>query len=273
MMKMFEMMGSGILIRGFSTLAVVVTLGSAEAQNAEPKSFAEFAQSAGKEGNTPAGLSDLLQSLWYSKAGQWEKAHEIAQDIKTPQGSWVHGFLHREEGDLSNAGYWYRQAGKTRPEGISIADEWSDIAQELWNGEKGAKPGMEVMTSSKGIVAKAVAAAKEEEGAWDTVLRQNGKELLRIGNARPISIDPSGKTLLLVDAAADDSCRHFLISLEALGPIPPMGKRVSIGGRYVSRHEWSKDGASLTLHASEQEKAMPTTLKVADFLTGKAAEK
>jgi hypothetical protein len=266
MMKTLGVTARGAVRRSFSCLALVVMLGSAEA---EPKSFAEYAQSATKEGQYPAELSDLLRSLWYSKAGQWEKAHEIAQDIKTPHGSWVHGFLHREEGDLGNAGYWYRRAGMTRPEGISIADEWCDIAQELWNLEKGAKPGMEVMTASKGMVAKAVACEKVEEGAWDTVLRQNGKELLRITNARPISFDPSGKTLLLMDAAADDSCRHFLISLEALGPIAAMGKRVSVGGRFVSRHEWSADGASLTLHAPEQEKAAPLTVKVADFLTGK----
>lgn len=60
----------------------------------------------------PEGLSPALKALWYAAKGNWDRAHRMAQDISTPDGSWVHAHLHREEGDDWNAGYWYRQAGQ-----------------------------------------------------------------------------------------------------------------------------------------------------------------
>src|SRR6266851_724611 len=60
----------------------------------------------------PAGLSLALQALWWAEKGDWQKAHECAQAQEDAAGAWVHAHLHREEGDLANAGYWYRRAGK-----------------------------------------------------------------------------------------------------------------------------------------------------------------
>lgn len=60
----------------------------------------------------PAGLTPALQALWWDARGDWERAHASAQDDESPAGSWVHALLHRREGDLSNAGYWYRRAGR-----------------------------------------------------------------------------------------------------------------------------------------------------------------
>jgi hypothetical protein len=60
----------------------------------------------------PAGLSLALQALWWAEKGDWEKAHECAQAQEDAAGAWVHAHLHRQEGDLANAGYWYRRAGK-----------------------------------------------------------------------------------------------------------------------------------------------------------------
>lgn len=61
----------------------------------------------------PSDYSEALQALWHAHRGDWEKAHNVAQDISGTEGSWVHACLHREEGDLSNARYWYTRAGKT----------------------------------------------------------------------------------------------------------------------------------------------------------------
>jgi len=58
---------------------------------------------------------EALQSLWYDAKGNWEASHDIAQDMHNTMGSWLHGYLHRKEGDEFNAGYWYRQAGKSFP--------------------------------------------------------------------------------------------------------------------------------------------------------------
>ena len=78
----------------------------------------------------PADLSPLLKALWYEGKGDWDAAHNIAQDINTKEGSWIHAYLHRVEGDLGNASYWYHRAGKSIATG-NLKDEWASIVQEL----------------------------------------------------------------------------------------------------------------------------------------------
>jgi hypothetical protein len=78
----------------------------------------------------PAGVSGVLEALWHERRGDWDRAHEIAQDIAGPDGSWVHAYLHRREGDLSNAAYWYRHAGKPVARG-NLDDEWRAIVEVL----------------------------------------------------------------------------------------------------------------------------------------------
>ena len=60
----------------------------------------------------PRELPPLVEALWWDAHGAWERAHTIAQDVEGREGAWVHAYLHRREGDESNAGYWYRSAGK-----------------------------------------------------------------------------------------------------------------------------------------------------------------
>ena len=78
----------------------------------------------------PAGLSPAVEALWHERHGAWDLAHKIAQDIPGPEGAWVHAYLHRREGDESNAAYWYRQAGKPVMRG-SLDDEWRAMAEAL----------------------------------------------------------------------------------------------------------------------------------------------
>lgn len=78
----------------------------------------------------PDGVGDLLHSLWYDGKGDWEKAHNIAQDIDNTEGSWVHAYLHRKEGDEWNAGYWYRRAGKPFCNG-SLDTEWNQLVKHF----------------------------------------------------------------------------------------------------------------------------------------------
>lgn len=78
----------------------------------------------------PPGLSNALLAMWYDGKDNWEKAHNIAQDIGTADGSWIHAYLHRKEGDESNASYWYRRAGKRKP-AVSLEQEWEEIAEAL----------------------------------------------------------------------------------------------------------------------------------------------
>ena len=78
----------------------------------------------------PPAVSPLLLSLWHDGRGDWETAHRIAQDVETPDGAWVHAYLHRKEGDLSNAAYWYRRAQKPQPR-MPLDQEWEQIARTL----------------------------------------------------------------------------------------------------------------------------------------------
>ena len=77
-------------------------------------------------GSAPPALKPVLLALWHDARGDWERAHEVAQDVPDPDGAWVHAYLHRKEGDPSNAAYWYRRAGKPVAD-TSLADEWEAI--------------------------------------------------------------------------------------------------------------------------------------------------
>ena len=78
----------------------------------------------------PPGLDLVLQTLWWDAQGDWKKAHECAQEETSATGSRVHAYLHRVEGDLANAGYWYNRAGKPPATGTTAA-EWESLAVEL----------------------------------------------------------------------------------------------------------------------------------------------
>jgi len=82
----------------------------------------------------PKQLSDILKSLWWDKKGDWDRAHSIAQEIPTTMGSAVHAYLHREEGVLWNADYWYRRAGRKRPE-VPLDAEWQHLVEEILDAE------------------------------------------------------------------------------------------------------------------------------------------
>ncbi|HET8996151.1 MAG TPA: hypothetical protein VFN42_05740 [Acetobacteraceae bacterium] len=81
----------------------------------------------------PPGSSLALQTLWWDAKGDWNRAHACAQQDEGPTGSAVHAYLHRKEGDLSNAGYWYRRAGRPVFAG-TLNDEWTALAEELLPG-------------------------------------------------------------------------------------------------------------------------------------------
>ncbi|MBK9016180.1 MAG: hypothetical protein IPM82_20120 [Saprospiraceae bacterium] len=81
-----------------------------------------------KSSPTPPTDNLLLAALWHDAQGDWEAAHNIAQDIHTRDGSWLHAYLHRKEGDLWNAGYWYRQAGKSIATG-TLELEWEELVK------------------------------------------------------------------------------------------------------------------------------------------------
>jgi hypothetical protein len=82
----------------------------------------------------PQKLDGVLLALWWDGKGEWEKAHEIAQDVSNADGAWVHAYLHRKEGDVGNAAYWYRTAGRDIARG-DHRREWEGIVGELLSRE------------------------------------------------------------------------------------------------------------------------------------------
>lgn len=90
-----------------------------------------FLATIDSEPEPPVGISGELAALWHAKAGNWDRAHEIAQDIPSSMGSRIHGLLHAIEGDFGNSGYWYHRAGKTPIRKDEIDLEWRRIAGEL----------------------------------------------------------------------------------------------------------------------------------------------
>jgi hypothetical protein len=91
--------------------------------------MAEF--KASLPGVAPApDLAAALAALWWAAKGNWDRAHSIAQDEANADAAWVHAYLHRVEGDLGNAAYWYRQAGKPVATD-AIETEWERMVLAL----------------------------------------------------------------------------------------------------------------------------------------------
>lgn len=80
----------------------------------------------------PDALPPALQALWWDAKGDWDRAHTEAQRADSAAGDWVHAYLHRKEGDVGNAGYWYARAGKPAVgASVSLEREWASIASAL----------------------------------------------------------------------------------------------------------------------------------------------
>jgi hypothetical protein len=78
----------------------------------------------------PQVLSAPLRALWLDGKGDWDGAHETVSDPDTADGARVHAYLHRKEGDLSNARYWYGRAGAAPFTG-SLDEQWESVARAL----------------------------------------------------------------------------------------------------------------------------------------------
>ena len=88
----------------------------------------EFRQRVDRAPEPPPKLDPCLRALGLGRRGEWDASHDLVNDIDTSLGSWIHAWLHRVEGDLSNAGYWYRLAD--RPQATSdIETEWNELVE------------------------------------------------------------------------------------------------------------------------------------------------
>lgn len=93
--------------------------------------YKEFKESIRLPGPPPT-LTVYQQALWYDANGNWNKSHELIQDLDDPYAAWIHAYLHRKDGDHSNASYWYARAGKPAVS-CSPSDEWEQLATHFAN--------------------------------------------------------------------------------------------------------------------------------------------
>lgn len=94
-----------------------------------PNDFDAFAESL-RADQPPAAWPEGLRALWYDGKGDWEAAHQLAQDMPGTTGSWIHAYLHRKEGDRWNAGYWYDRAGRPFPT-LTLEEEFQAMVRLL----------------------------------------------------------------------------------------------------------------------------------------------
>ncbi|WP_299536393.1 hypothetical protein [Ulvibacterium sp.] len=98
-----------------------------------PKDYIEFESSLSNR-EVHGDWPESLKALWHDAKGDWGASHDIAQEMHTDMGSWIHGYLHRKEGDEWNAGYWYRRAGKPFPQ-VSLEEEFKGIVEFILQQE------------------------------------------------------------------------------------------------------------------------------------------
>jgi len=91
--------------------------------------LAEF-KHAVSQPKPPSNLAPPLEALWWAAKDDWDKAHGIVMKQDSRAAAWVHAYLHRVEGDLDNAGYWYRKAQRPAESG-PLPKEWDAIAAAL----------------------------------------------------------------------------------------------------------------------------------------------
>jgi hypothetical protein len=91
--------------------------------------FDDFRESLQRDG-PPRALDHALTALWWDAKGDWKTAHESAQQDESPRAAWVHAYLHRKEGDPSNAAYWYKRVGRPAST-LPLDGEWEEIARDM----------------------------------------------------------------------------------------------------------------------------------------------
>ena len=94
----------------------------------------EFKSTIGRD-TPPPGLDPFLKALWLEAHGDWDGAHRTVQDLRTPAAAWVHAYLHRKEGDASNAAYWYARSEREMSR-VTFDEEWDQIVEELLASSK-----------------------------------------------------------------------------------------------------------------------------------------
>ena len=77
--------------------------------------------------------AQLITALQRDRDGDWDGAHRIVQRMDNADANWIHAYLHRKEGVLWNARYWYRRVNKPLPE-YALEQEWQELYDHITRG-------------------------------------------------------------------------------------------------------------------------------------------
>ncbi|QES91024.1 hypothetical protein E0W69_018615 [Rhizosphaericola mali] len=91
--------------------------------------FSSFLQSLNNHQPTE-DFSAELQALWWIRKDQWNIAHDMVQNLSSKNAALIHALLHKIEGDIWNANYWYANANSNNPN-ISIEKEWENLVKKI----------------------------------------------------------------------------------------------------------------------------------------------
>jgi hypothetical protein len=100
--------------------------------NEQDRSIPRFIDSLAAA-DPPPGLGPLAQALWHDASGAWDRAHAIVQKEAGHEAAAIHAYLHRKEGDLANADYWYARAARSRP-AVALEQEWRALVEAVLAG-------------------------------------------------------------------------------------------------------------------------------------------
>lgn len=90
----------------------------------------QFRASVSEKQTPPKETSAALAALWWDAKGDWAHAHSLVDELETAEAMAVHAYLHRKEGSIANAEYWYRRAGRVFCQD-SLENEWAALAEAL----------------------------------------------------------------------------------------------------------------------------------------------
>ncbi|TYP97629.1 hypothetical protein BC792_10250 [Sphingobacterium allocomposti] len=92
--------------------------------------YEEFLELVDNADRIPDGLTVHQEALWYDRRGDWQRAHDLIDHLDDRTSARVHAYLHRVEGDMWNARYWYSRAGES-PFSGSLDEEWVALVRRL----------------------------------------------------------------------------------------------------------------------------------------------
>src|SRR5829696_2157022 len=157
----------------------------------------------------PSTASAAIQALWWAAKGSWDRAHSLVQNDGSAGAAWVHAHLHRIEGDLAHASYWFRKAGR-QVSGDDLETERNSICRCYFNGRFSRWIGERRVLKSKAFpIEKIYVPAKRRQTLDIEKVRRIAESMLQNGQDTPIMVGEDGERLLVEGLHRLEACRSL----------------------------------------------------------------